>query len=269
MTGAAAEQAEQLPSARAAIGRELARVCHSPYEVPIVVACNGLLMVGAWFLAPPAMLVAKLGALAFPLMLASWMFSDVPATNVLGSDAEHSLTLLDHPGRLRRTLYAKNIALWVFVAPLCLAVAVGIGTYEHRPVATIFSLIWIAFAPLGAIGIAAWLGIVYPYHPLPLAYRWRQRRRFRVMIVRWSILVVAPYLLVPALTGVILAPTLLLWLLVAHNGGRMSDWLFAIGAGLACAVGLVAWIGGHRWGVRIAYRRRAKLADFLADRSRG
>ena len=88
------------PSYRAAFRTELRRAFSPPYEAPIVVVVNGLLMTGAWFLLPlplQDMLFRVHGELAFPMVLVAWMFSDVPATNVLGSDAERSLAALDRP----------------------------------------------------------------------------------------------------------------------------------------------------------------------------
>ena len=48
-----------------------------------MVAVNGLLMAGAWFLLPRGWLFTLQSALAFPVVLSSWMYADVPATNVL------------------------------------------------------------------------------------------------------------------------------------------------------------------------------------------
>lgn len=255
---------------REAARAELVRVCHPPYEVLIVVLCNGMIMLGAWFIAPPALVVTKLGLLAFPLMLASWMFSDVPATNVLGSDAARTSVVLARPTELRRLFYAKNLVLWLFVTPLCLAITIGVGVSEHRPMATIFSVVWIGFVPLGALGVAAWLGILWPYHPMRLAERWRNRRPYRRMIIRWSVLVIAPYVVVPALTTVILAPTLVVWYVGAKNhNGQLSDPLFAAGTALACVVALNAWVWGHHYGTSLARRRRDALLRFLAQPTNG
>src|SRR5664279_1917925 len=92
-----------------AIRAQFGRSFRSPYETPIVVVANGLLMTGAWFLLPsPNVLFTLHGALAFPMILASWMFSDVPATNVLGPDPGRAMTALTDPTTLRRLLYAKN-----------------------------------------------------------------------------------------------------------------------------------------------------------------
>src|SRR5271165_2659660 len=79
---------------------EFGRAFHPPYEVPIVIAVNGVLMAGLWFLAPKAWdnaLFSLHGTLAFPLLLAGWMIRDVPATNVLGPDHRRTRVALDDP----------------------------------------------------------------------------------------------------------------------------------------------------------------------------
>lgn len=257
---------------REAVGEQFARAFHTPFETPIVVAVNGLLMTGAWFLLPnPNPLFTFHGTLAFPMILAAWMYSDVPATNVLGSDAARSVRALDDPPVLRRLLFAKNIVLWLLIAPLCSVIAVGVGIHEDRVVATIFSLAWIVVVPLGALGLAAWAGILFPYHPLDLSYRWEHRRPFMRMIVRWLTLAVLPYGLVPVLAVVISSPTLVLWYFTSQSHGitRISDGDFALGVLIGCVLGLAAWVWGLRAGVRIAQRRRAKLVAFLSDPARG
>src|SRR3954463_16508060 len=72
---------------RAALQAELHRAFTSPFEAPVVVLVNGLLVTGAWFLFPSDSVFRIHAAWFFPLALASWMLSDVPATNVLGSDS--------------------------------------------------------------------------------------------------------------------------------------------------------------------------------------
>ena len=56
--------------------RELRRALHPPFETPLVVVFNGLLMTGAWFLLPTAAQDALFtihGSWAFALVLSSWM----------------------------------------------------------------------------------------------------------------------------------------------------------------------------------------------------
>ena len=71
------------------------------------------------------------------------------------------------------------------------------------------------------------------------------------------------------LTVVVILPGLLLWLAVAAGDGRISDAHAAAGLALAVAVAAVAWPFGHRYGSRLAVRRRDRLAAFLSDPDRG
>src|SRR5271157_3295539 len=93
--------AVELPATlRHAVRVEFGRAFHAPYEVPIVIAVNGLLMTGLWFLLPPHWkdaLFSLHGTLAFAMVLAAWMLSDVPATNLLGPDARRVVAALDDP----------------------------------------------------------------------------------------------------------------------------------------------------------------------------
>ena len=63
----------------------------APYETLLTVAINGALMSSAWFFLPAGLkdkVFTLHGTLAYALVLAAWMYSDVPATNVLGPDAK-------------------------------------------------------------------------------------------------------------------------------------------------------------------------------------
>jgi hypothetical protein len=272
---AAAATDVRLPgSLRAAVRAEFGRALRPPYETPSVVVVNGALMTACWGLLPTDLVDAVFtfhGPVAFAMVLASWMYSDVPATNLLGADAARTVAALPDPAVLRRLWYAKNIVLWMMITPLCAIVAIGIGIYEGQLTTTALSIIWIAVVPLGALGFSAWLGIRYPYHPLPLRRRWAARRRRWPMIGRWLVLVLTPYGLVPLLTAVLTLPSVLLWAAVAPGGQatHITNAQFAWGLVLAGALALVAWPLGHRYGTRRAHRRRQRLAAFLADPDRG
>jgi hypothetical protein len=227
-----------------------------------------------WFFLPAHWknaLFALHGTLAFAMVLAGWMLADVPATNVLGPDAERMTLALDDPVTFRRMLYAKNIALWVLVAPVCTLVAVGIGVNNHELSATIISIVAIMILPFGALGISAWVGIRFPYHPIPLSERWVHRRPWRHMIVRWFSLAVTPYILVPMIIVILLLPSLAFWAAFAANGlhSRLSAGVYAIGILIACLLALTASLGGHRVGELLARRRKAELSTYLTDPSRG
>ena len=275
--------AEPLPSVgevgipttlRAAVMVEFGRAFHSPYETPIVVVVNGLLMTTLWFGLPVGLQDSMFrfhGALAFPMVLASWMISDVPATNVLAPDRRRVMAVLDDPEQLRRLLYAKNIVLWCVVAPLCALVALGVGIFTDRWPPTLTTMLWILIVPIGALGVSGWVGIRFPYHPRPLSWRWEHRREWKRVIVRWLSLALVPYGLVPALAVIIMAPSLLMWAVVNDEGlsGRVGDAAFLIGVVLSSLVSAVMFFGGHRAGSALASRRREPLRDYLDDPERG
>ena len=215
-------------SLREGVRLELRRAFHPPYEMPVVVAVNGLLMAGCWFLLPESWqnwLFTLHGPVAFAMVLAGWMYSDVPSTNVLAPDRAWAIAALGDPAALRRLLYSKNLTLWLLVAPLCTVVAIGIGIHDHNWPPTLLSIAMIAVVPLGALGISAWVGIRFPYHPIALARRWEQRRSWKHMLARWTALVLTPYGLVPFVSVVLIAPSILLWNFISPNGlsSRLSD----------------------------------------------
>ena len=257
-----------------AVRHELRAALRPPYSVAAVVVGNGLLMAACWTLLPPAAVDALFrfhGPLAFAMVLAIWMYADVTATNLLGSDPARSIAALADPAALHRLWLGKNIVVWLLATPLCVVTAIVIGSHEHQPGATALTLVWIAAVPLGALGFASWVGIWFPYHALPLRQRWSHRRAWRPMLARWTVLVLAPYLVVPLIAGVLTLPSLLLWYVAARGdpGGRLSDGQFGGGLLLAAAVTLPAWLLGHRYGPRLASRRAERLTAFLADAQRG
>ena len=160
-----------------------------PFETLITVAVNAVLMSSAWFLLPASLkddLFTLHGTLAFALVLASWMYSDVPATNVLGPDAQRIAIAIEDPVMFRRLLVAKNIVLWIVVTPVCSVVALVVGLTQHDLLATLYTIVWIGVVPFGfLLGYRAWVGILFPYHPMPLRYRWEHQRPRKRMLVRW------------------------------------------------------------------------------------
>jgi hypothetical protein len=238
------------------------------------VAVNGALMSSAWFFLPADLrdkLFTLHGTLAYALVLAGWMYSDVPATNVLGPDAERIGAALDDPAMLCRLLYAKNIVLWLLVTPLCAVLAVITGLLNHSLLATAYTVVAIGVLPFGVLAVSAWVGIVWPYHPMPLRSRWDHRTPWRRMLIRWGILVVTPYVLVPVLAALMLTPSLLLWGFTAPHGlsERLPDHDFGLGVAVACVIAVVSSVGGQRLGVWMLRRNRTKIGALLSDPLRG
>ncbi|MGP0031996.1 MAG: hypothetical protein ACLPVF_16010 [Acidimicrobiales bacterium] len=257
-----------------AVRIEFGRAFHAPYEVPVVVAVNGILMAGLWFFAPKAWdnaLFSLHGTLAFPLVMAGWMMSDVPASNVLGPDQRRVRAALDDPTMFRRLLHAKNVVLWALVIPLCMAITLGVALSDHDYIGLLVALVTLAVIPFGPLAISAWVGIRFPYHPIPLRERWEHRRSWRHFLFRWAALALTPYGLVPMLATAMVTPTLLLWGIAGQHGlrQRLSDSHFAWGLLLACAISVVVAVIGYRGSGQLARRRKAKLSAYLADPSLG
>ncbi len=261
------------PSLPEAVRLEFRSALHPPYETPVVVAVNGALMSSAWFFLPPSLkddLFTFHGTLAFAVVLAFWMYSDVPSTNVLAPDRLRVIASIGNPKIQRRLLYAKNIVLWLLVTPACVLVALGIGLYEDQLLATLYTVVWLGFVPLGVLGITNLIGIRFPYHPMPLRYRWEHRTPRRRMLVRWLILVLTPYGLFPVLGVILMLPTLALWGFTSNSGlsKKLPDNDLGLGILVACGIAALAWWGGHRLGTRMIRRRREDLIDFLSDPAR-
>jgi hypothetical protein len=98
-------------SLRSAVGWELRDAIRPPFTVPLVISFNAALMAAAWFLLPPKWqdwLFTLHGPSAFAMVLAGWMYADVPATNLLAPDRQRILAALDEPAMLRRLLYLRS-----------------------------------------------------------------------------------------------------------------------------------------------------------------
>jgi hypothetical protein len=259
---------------RSAIRAEFSRVLRPPFETPLTVAVNAALASSAWFFLPTSLkddLFTLHGSVAFAFVLSSWMYSDVPATNVLAPDGLRVMAAIDRPDMLQRLLFAKNIVLWCFVAPICLLIALIMAAGQSDKVTAAYSAVGIAIIPFGVLAISGWLGILFPYHPVPIRYRWGQRRRWKPVLLRWGTLVLLPYALVPALTVAFLAPSLLLWGLLSPSGltKRIPDDHLGLGIGLACVIAIAAVLAGHRISLRLIARRRDALVEYLSDPLRG
>lgn len=265
------EGAVRLPTTmKAAYRAELFRAFHAPYETPIVVLVNGVLMGLLWGWAPADSLFSVHTLWAFPLVLASWMYSDVPATNVFGSDAKRMLAAFDDLPAMRRMLRAKNLVLMTLVVPIAATIAIGVGIYLHRPVVAWVNILWIIVVPVSVLGVSAWFGIYFPYHPIELKVRWANRKRFFHMFVRWLTLAVVPYGLVPLLGALVMLPTVVLWNQAGVDPNKSdSDLLYFVGVLIACGLAVLLWLWGHHMAIKLAVRRREKLSAYLADPSLG
>jgi hypothetical protein len=240
--------------------------------VPTVVVANAALTCIGWFLLPGQArnwLFNLHGPLAFPVVLESWMLADVPATNVLGEDAPGAMNVLTDRLALRQFLNAKRVALWLFVAPVCALLALVIGFNRHTYISALSTAGLLLLFPFGVLGISALFGIALPYRQRPLRWRWENRGDRRTSL-RWAILIVAPYWVVPAIAGTLVAPSLF----VARRslGGEtrhLTEGEFALGAALACLLTAVAYYIAHQIAARMVKRRAVALKVFLTDPDQG
>ena len=204
-----------------AVRSEYARILVHGRDDLLAVSFNAVLVTVCWFLLPDSIrnwLFALHGALVFPFILEMWMLGDTPATNVAGRDAVRAVSQLDDPTALRMWLRAKHLVLTSFVGPDCR----NRGDGDRQPCSTRYMAgsavaITLLFLPLGVLSVAAWVGLWMPYHPRKLLWRWQHRSDRRAALLRWGVLVVLPYLVVPSIGLLLLSPTLIIWI-IAHQG---------------------------------------------------
>ncbi|MEI6700723.1 MAG: hypothetical protein WCL38_03085 [Actinomycetota bacterium] len=262
------------PTISLAVRDEFRRTLHGRLEVPITVAVNGVLVSIAWFFLPTKLnnvLFNLHSSMAFALVLAVWMYSDVPATNVLGPDPDRARAALDDPKLLRRLLLAKNFVLWCLVTPACVVVALVNGAMTQSVVSTLYTVLLIAIVPWGVLPIAGWLGIAYPYSPMTLRTRWKHRQPRRTMLWRWGALITLPYAVVPVVGSAIMAPSLVLWRVLStdENYQKFPYRNLGFAVALACIVAIASTAIGLRFAFTIATKRRTHILEFLADPLRG
>ena len=257
-----------------AIRSEYVRIFTERRDDLIAVGFNALLVTICWFLLPDKIvnwLFTLHGPLAFPYFLEMWMLGDTPATNVAGRDAVRATQQLGDPAALRLWLQAKHIVLWSFVGPIGAIVAIVIGLVQHTYANAAAAAIVLLFLPLGVLSVAAWVGIWMPYHPQRLLWRWRHRSDWRAALVRWLALVLVPFLIVPAISIVLLTPGLIIWI-IAHQGyppHQMASaglWLGTV-VSVAVSVTTFAWAPGVA--AKIARRRSERLHIYLTNPEHG
>ena len=130
---------------------------------------------------------------------------------------------------ISRLLLAKTAVLWVFVAPLCAVLALVVGLAHDAALLIGAEIIAICVVPVACLPVTALVGIRWPYHPLQLRYRWDHRVPLRRMIVRWLILAVVPYALVPALCVLMTVPAFILLVLTHSANSHVISFVDAEG----------------------------------------
>ncbi|MGC5246485.1 hypothetical protein ACPXB3_06130 [Gordonia sp. DT219] len=255
----------------AAVRAEFTRIRTHPGDTVAVVALNGVMMTVIWFLLPRSWFFTFTGPSGYALALAGWMYSDVTASNILAADPDRVLELIGDPASLRTVLRAKEAVLWMLVAPLCMVVAIACGVAEQDWQYTALVVIAVAVVPIGALAVTGLVGVFFPYHQQPLLWRWRQRRRFGPVVLRWSILTIAPYLVYPAVACAIMAVPLALWWLVdgIDRTQRLPTAASAVCLVVTAALSALCWVWANRYAIAWIERHSVALREYLSDRERG
>jgi hypothetical protein len=258
----------------AAIGAEYRRIFSERRDDLTAVSFNAVLVTLCWFLLPDSIrnwIFTLHGALAFPYVLEMWMLGDTPATNVAGRDAVRALSQLPDPAGLRLWLRAKHLVLASFVGPTAAIVAVVIGLVQHRYQVAAAVALTLLFLPLGVLSVAAWVGLWLPYHPRKLLWRWGHRTDWRAALLRWGVLVLLPFMVVPAIAIMLLIPSLIIWI-IAHQGHpphEMDPVGLWIGTVVSVVVSLIVFVWAPSVATKIARRRYAELHGYLSNPEHG
>jgi hypothetical protein len=258
----------------AAVGAEYRRIFRERRDDLIAVSFNAVLVTICWFLLPDGIrnwIFTLHGALAFPYVLEMWMLGDTPATNVAGRDAVRALSQLPDPAAMRIWLRAKHLVLASFIGPTAAIVAVVIGLVQHRYEAAAAVALTLLFLPLGVLSVAAWVGLWLPYHPRKLLWRWEHRTDWRAALLRWGVLVLLPFMVVPLIAVMLLIPSLMIWIM-AHQGHpphEMDPIGLWIGTVVSVAVSLIVFAWAPSVATKIARRRYANLHGYLSNPEHG
>jgi hypothetical protein len=248
---------------------EFRRVFRSPWDDVIAVVVNAALVTLLWFLLPSAAkdwLFVLQGPAAFAIVLETWMLADVPATNMLGKDVDTMVPALADPSRLQQLLRAKSVALALLVGIPSAVVSIVIGIYDGSYLRGFMLACVLIALPFGAASIAAWLGIIIPYRPLPLRWRWANRKPWRATI-RWVSLLIIPFVLVPIVSCLLLGPAVFVGVLIGgrDDAGRMTSTATVTGTLVACVLSAAAFKVGPRVSTYLAARRGNRVRVLLAD----
>jgi len=264
---------ENLPAdLREAIRDELARMIMEPSGTLLCLIANGLLVTVLWFFAPIDLydLIFNLhGIFYFPIVLASWMISDVPATNESAPDSKRMLTAMGDAAMITRLYRAKHLVLWLFVTPVVITVAAIVGGSTGDWLTMVLVIGYVASVPLSSLGISCLLGIIWPYHPISLKERWVRRSEWKHLWLRWGILIVVPYMLVPALGMIAMAPTLWIFHNVQIHHLHLDHSHIVVGLIVTVPIAAWVWFWGTRYAAKLTMKREVQLRRYLSDPSLG
>jgi hypothetical protein len=103
---------------------------------------------------------------------------------------------------------------------------------------------------------------------MPLRWRRAHLRPYR-RTVRWLVLLVVPYAVVPAVLAALFLPPLLVVAAWTGRSGRLTTAEIALAGAVAALGSLAVFALGSRWAVRYAGRRGDRLSSYLAEPERG
>lgn len=250
---------------------EFRRLARAPRDDVSILAFNALMAVACWFLLPVAArdwLFDRHGQLALAFVLQSWMLADTPSTNVLGNDVPSALAALPDHGRLRRLLRVKTTALALLVGVISAIAALVLGAEAHRFAAGTAAAALLLVLPFGTAAVAQWLGILLPYQRHTVGWRWSHRRPWW-RSVRWALLVVTPYTVVPTISGVVIGAGALVPAGARVRSHHVTRPSLLIGAVVICLVAALVYLLASRAGAWMAVRRARSLQAYLSNPESG
>lgn len=269
MTGGGPRRGRPLAAARA----DFLLLSRAPRIELVALALNAAVVFSGWFLLPRSMrewIFAVQGPLAFSIVLETWMLGDVISTNVVTLNRGRLLPVLHDRVACTRFLRVRTVSLAGIVGTVGAVSTMAIAVHIDRFVAGVSMAVAGYAIALYALSVAAWLGILFPYHPRPLRWRWDNRRPWW-RTVRWLILRFVPYTVVAALIAVLLGALVAVATAVGGHpaGHHLSERGVLVGALVATALSPALWWAATDVAGRLAARRADVLSAYLGDPERG
>src|SRR4051794_19985896 len=107
------------------------------------------------------------------------MLGDTPSTNVAGLETTRARSVLEEAAAFRMWLLAHSVVLTSPVGVPTAFIALVMG-FRGQPVIMVAATsVVLAVLPSGILPIAAWLGLLLPYHLRTLRLRWDHLRELR------------------------------------------------------------------------------------------
>jgi hypothetical protein len=178
--------------------------------------------------------------------------------------------MLGDPTRLRRWLRAKAIAIGIVVGLPCSVVAIVLAATQHDYSKGVLLGVVLIVTPFAAAAVGAWLGMMWPFRPRPLRWRW-ERRHDRGGTLRWMSLVLTPFLLVPVVMVAVIAVGVVIGDAVGgrETNGHLDLTGFAVSAAGIAVLSLIAWAIAPYFSSTVRSRRGESLVELLSDPDAG